>query len=126
MSVNRATNKQAAGVAKMLGKPDVQSNSMECQGWRNRTCRPIFPTAPSTGRLSSDSTFPMQLSESKPRPCWTPPNSICGVQTLNVRRNLDSEKALCIYFPYFPGYLYLPSNICSNELELCHYKQVLN
>lgn len=86
----------------------------------------IFPTALSTGWPSSDSTFRTQLSESKPRPCWTPPNSICRAQTPNVRRNLDSEKTLCIYFPYFPGYLYLPSNICFNELELCHYKQVLN
>lgn len=85
----------------------------------------IFPTSLSIGTPSSDSTFRMQLSESKPRPCWTPPNSICGVQTLNVR-NLDSGKALCNYFPYFPGYLYFPSNICFNELELCHYKQVLN
>lgn len=45
---------------------------------------------------------------------------------MNVRRNLESEKALCIYFPYSTGYSYLPSNIWFSELELCHQKQVLN
>lgn len=78
----------------------------------------IFPTALSTGRPGSDSTFRMQLSESKPRHRQNPSVKF----RLNVRRNLDFEKALCIYFPYFP----ISLSTRFNELELCHYKQVLN
>lgn len=84
----------------------------------------IFPTALSTGRPSSDSTFRMQLSESKPRRCWTPPNSICGVHTQCEKKSW-LWKSLMHLFSLFS---WLPFSLSTrfNELELCHYKQVLN